>query len=188
MPRNRHAMNEQSDTQAAPTAEGANVDAATEAAAEGVADDTLRALQNEVEEWMNKYLYSVAEMDNVRRRARLDADEARKFANERLMGELLPVLDNFTRALEAAGQAGEGEGLKQGVEMIHRQLSDVLARAGLERIEAVGRAFDPNLHEAIMQVEAQEGQEPHQVVEDLRSGYRLNDRVLRPSLVKVTAG
>ncbi|HTE20785.1 MAG TPA: nucleotide exchange factor GrpE, partial [Armatimonadota bacterium] len=69
---------------------------------------------------------------------------------------------------------------------IHRQLSEVLSRQGLERIEAIGRPFNPHLHEAIMLVEAQVGQEPRQVVEELQAGFRLNDRVLRPTLVKVT--
>jgi molecular chaperone GrpE len=142
----------------------------------------------EGEDWKSKYLYSLAEMDNVRRRARLDAEDARKFANERLVSDLLPVLDNFNRALEAADQGGTLESLRSGVELIHRQLNDILTRAGLERIEAVGQPFDPNLHQAVMQVEPEEGQDAHLVVQELQAGYRLNDRVVRPTLVKVTSG
>ena len=74
------------------------------------------------------------------------------------------------------------------MELIYRRFADVLQRAGLERIEAVDQPFDPNLHEAIMQVEPQEGQQPHHVVEELRPGYKLNERVVRPTLVKVTSG
>jgi len=140
------------------------------------------------EDWKSKYLYSIAEMENVRRRARLDSDEARKFANERLISDLLPVLDNFSRALEAVEQGGTLESLKSGVDLISRQLNDILTRAGLEKIEALGQPFDPNLHQAVAQVEPEEGEEPHQVVAELQAGYKLNDRVVRPTLVKVTSG
>jgi molecular chaperone GrpE len=150
--------------------------------------DRVQQLEAELAEMKDRYLRSLADMDNVRRRARLDVEESRKFANERVLTDLLPVLDNFARALEAADQNANYEALKDGVDLIHRQLTDLVARAGLEKIEAVGQPFDPNLHEAIMQVEPGPDQEPHQVVEELRAGYKLNERVLRPSLVKVTSG
>ncbi|MFN3649316.1 MAG: nucleotide exchange factor GrpE [Armatimonadota bacterium] len=158
------------------------------AAASEAGGDALAAAQAEAADWKDRYLRSLADMDNVRRRARMEAEDARKFANEKVISDLLPVLDNFTRALDAASQTSDLEALRSGVELIHRQLSDALERHGLERIEALGQPFDPNLHEAIMQVEASDGQEPHQVVEELRPGYRLHERVVRPSLVKVTAG
>lgn len=164
---------------AGPGADGGSADGPS-------ASDASQA--SEAEEWKNRYLYSLAEMDNVRRRARLDAEEARKFANERLISDLLPVLDNFGRALAAAEQGGSMESFKSGVDLIHRQFHDVLTRAGLEKIDAEGQPFDPNLHQAVIQVEPEDGQEPHQVVEELQPGYRLNDRVVRPSLVKVTSG
>jgi molecular chaperone GrpE len=148
----------------------------------------VERLRTEAADYKDRYLRAIADMDNVRRRARMDADDAKKFANERLVSELLPVLDNFARALEAAEQSPNFDALKSGVDLIHRQLSEVLTRAGLQRIDAVGQPFDPNLHEAIMQVEPQEGQEPHEVVEELRAGYRFSDRVVRPTLVKVTSG
>jgi molecular chaperone GrpE len=151
-------------------------------------DGRVAELEKELADWKDRCLRAMADMDNVRRRARIEAEEARKYANENLVADLLPVLDNFSRALDAAGQTSSVEALASGVEQIHRQLSEVLARAGLRRIDAVGQPFDPNLHEAILQVEPQEGQEAHQVVEELRPGYRLNDRVVRPSLVKVTSG
>jgi molecular chaperone GrpE len=148
----------------------------------------VERLRAEVADLKDRYLRALADMDNVRKRARLDADDARKFANEGLVSELLPVLDNFARAIEAAEQSPNFEALKSGVDLIHRQLSEVLTRAGLQKIDAMGQPFDPNVHEAIMQVEPQEGQEPHQVVEELRAGYRFSDRVVRPTLVKVTSG
>jgi molecular chaperone GrpE len=154
-------------------------------------DRVLRAeverLEAEVADWRDRALRAAADMENVRRRARLDVEEAHRFASERLITDLLPVLDNFTRALEASDQTQNLEALRSGVEQIHRQLSDLLSRSGVEQIEAVGQPFDPNVHEAIMQVEPEEGQEPNQVVDELRAGYKLSGRVIRPTLVKVTS-
>lgn len=148
----------------------------------------LEAALAERDDWRSKCLYAAAEMDNVRRRARLDADEARRFATERLITDLLPVMDNFSRALDVAAQGGSSEALQDGVGLIHRQLAEALRRAGLQQIEAVGQPFDPNLHEAILQVEPLDGQPPHHVVEELQAGYRLYERVVRPTLVKITSG
>lgn len=172
-----------------PAAEAPSEEAAAGPVEEpGAVGDRVQQLEAEVEDWKKRCLYAVAENDNVRRRARLDAEEARKFATERLVGDLLPVLDNFALALQAAEQNGSAETLKSGVDLIHRQLGEALGRAGLQRVEALGQPFDPNQHEAIMQVEPQDGQEPQQVVEELRAGYRLNERMLRPTLVKITYG
>jgi molecular chaperone GrpE len=146
----------------------------------------IQALEQEVAEWKDRCLRQAAEMENLRHRTRREAEEARRFANERLVLDLLPVLDNFGRALEAAEQTDNVEAFRSGVEQILRQLSDVLDRAGVTRIEAVGQPFDPNQHEAIMQSPAEDGQEPGMVVEELRAGYRLHERVVRPTLVKVT--
>lgn len=152
------------------------------------ADARVAELEQQLNEWKDRCLRQAAEADNLRRRTLREAEDAKRFANERLVSDLLPVLDNFGRALDAAGQTDNFEALKGGVEAIYRMLDDVLSRAGLQRIEAVGQPFDPNLHEAIMQVPADEEHEAGQVVEELRPGYRLNDRVVRPSLVKVTTG
>ena len=151
----------------------------------------LEALRAERDTWKERAdvaLRTAAEADNARRRARQEIEEARKYASEKLITDLLPVVDNFTRALEAAEQNPSVEALKEGVEATHRQLLDALQRVGLSRIEAVGQPFDPNVHEAIMQVAPADGQEANQVVEELRAGYKLHDRVVRPSLVKVTSG
>jgi len=169
----------------AETAPGAAAAPPTARAEEG---DRLAALEAELADARDRWLRAVAEADNVRRRAARDAEDARRYAAEKLVSELLPVLDNLQRALEATEQTATFDALKGGVELIHRQFGEVLARAGVERIEALGQPFDPNLHEAIMQVEPEEGQEPHQVVEEIRAGYRLFDRVIRPTLVKVTSG
>jgi len=145
-------------------------------------------LRSEASEWKDRALRALADIDNIRKRARQEAEDARRYASQSLVEDLLPVLDNFNRALEHVEQNPDPEALRSGVELIHRQLTEVLEKAGLARIEAIGQPFDPNLHEAIMQVEPQEGQAPHEVVEELRAGYRMKDRVVRPTLVKVTSG
>lgn len=184
-------LEEQQDASSEPAAEEEELETADspEAGQETVEPDSARveALEQELTEWKDRCLRQAAEMENLRHRTRREAEDARKFANERLISDLLPVLDNFGRALDAAQQSENNvEAFRSGVEQIHRLLADTLTRAGLTRIEAVGEPFDPNQHEAIMQVPADGDQEPGVVVEELRPGYRLNERVVRPSLVKVT--
>lgn len=140
---------------------------------------------DEAAEYRDLYMRAVAEMENVRRRARLDVQEAHRYAAAELVTRLIPVIDNLNLALEAAQQSGDAEALRKGVELIQKQFMQALEEAGLSTISAAGQQFDPNYHEAIMQAPAQDGQEPGLVLEELRSGYRLHDRVLRPSLVKV---
>lgn len=152
------------------------------------AEARIAALEAELAESKDRLLRTLAEADNIRRRAARDAEDARRFANEKLLSELLPVLDNLQRAIDASTQSENFTALKEGVELTQRQFMDLLDRNGLRKIDAVGAAFDPNLHEAIMQVQPEDGQDAGQVVEELRSGYSLNERVLRPSLVKVTVG
>lgn len=138
------------------------------------------------EEWRDLYVRARADMENIRRRARLDVQDAHRFANERLLTDLLPVLDAFDRAVDAAAQSDDVEALREGIQMIQRQLHDVLQRSGLREIEAAGRPFDPNQHEAVLQTAAGEDEEPGVVAEVLRPGYQVSDRVLRPSMVRVT--
>lgn len=163
--------------------------AATEVSEESTGQaDRISELEAELGEMKDRYLRSLADMENVRRRARLDVEDAHRFGTDKLMTDLLPVLDNMARALATADSAADLEAWKQGVDATRRQLAEALERHGLKRLEAVGQDFDPNRHEAILQVEPGEGQRSHEVVEELRSGYTLHDRVLRPSLVKVTSG
>lgn len=179
------------DEQQNPVTAGADIEAGGEvldAADLTGADLRIVELEAQLNEWKDRCLRQAAEADNLRRRTLREAEDARKFANERLVTDILPVLDNFGRALDAAGQTDNFEALKGGVDQIYRMLDGILSRAGLTRIEAVGQPFDPNLHEAIMQVPADDEHAPDHVVEELRPGYRLNDRVVRPSLVKVTSG
>jgi molecular chaperone GrpE len=173
------------------TAEGNPDPSGTGTGTEMPADDRERiaALEAEVAELKERWLRALAEAENTRRRARLDVEEATLHSAARLMGDLLPVVDNLGLALGAAESLGESdvEAWKQGVEATRRQLLEILGRHGLKPVEALGQQFDPTRHEAIMQVPPQNGQQPGEVVEVLRGGYLLHERVLRPALVKVAA-
>jgi len=126
-----------------------------------------------------------ADFDNYRKRTQKEKVELIKYASERLVGELLPVLDNFDRAVSAAKVNPDFASFSQGVEMILRQLQTALSKEGLKAMEAVGQPFDPNLHEAVLRVASEEHPE-NTVVEELQKGYYLKDKVLRPCMVKVS--
>lgn len=131
-------------------------------------------------------LRTTADFDNYRKRAARERQDAVKFANESLLQKLIPALDNFDMAIAAAAGAKEGtaQSLQTGVNMILLQLRNTLTEAGLEEIDATGKLFDPNFHEAVSQQETNEMPEGH-VVQQLRKGYRLRERLLRPATVIV---
>ena len=118
------------------------------------------------------------------KRHQRDREEAIRFANDRLLKEMIPVLDNLERAVEHADQGDDDQGLLEGVNMTINQFRKVLEDFGVKPINALGEGFDPNLHQAMGQVESQD-QAPNTVVSELQKGYLLNDRLLRPSLVMV---
>jgi molecular chaperone GrpE len=126
-----------------------------------------------------------AEFDNYRKRTQKEKTELIKYASERLVGELLPVLDNFDRAVSAAKVNPDFTSFSQGVEMILRQMQTALSKEGLKAMDAIGQPFDPNLHEAVLRVASDEHPE-NTVVEELQKGYYLKEKVLRPSMVKVS--
>jgi len=143
-----------------------------------------RALKAD-ENW-DRVLRITADLDNFKKRAAREKQEAIKFANEGLLQKLIPILDNFDMALAAVQTAdgGAAQSLQTGVNMIHQQLKNTLAEIGLEELDATGKAFDPNLHEAVSQKETAEAPEG-QVVQQLRKGYKFRDRLLRPASVVV---
>jgi len=145
-------------------------------------DDLRRQLQDN----QDRLLRALAETENVRRRIERTADDRVKYANEGLLRDLLPVLDNFDRALSAARTDGGAATVVEGVELIQRELLRVLERAGLTRYSAVGQPFDPARHEAIARVVSGEAP-PDTVVSETGPGYLLHGRVLRPALVAVAA-
>ncbi len=145
--------------------------------------EALEEKSREAEANYDRYLRARAELDNAKKRAQRDREEYVRYANESLLREILPVLDNFDRALQAARDA-EAPGLVAGVELIHRELLRVLEKFGVTSYTAVGQPFDPEKHDAIMRVETAEAPEMTVVEETLR-GYLFNGRVLRPAAVVV---
>ena len=145
--------------------------------------DELEALRNENEELISTLQRLQADFENFRKRAQRDQEALVARAGERIVKELLPVLDDLERALEAAEQHEEAK-LEEGVRLVHRALSQTLERQGLKEIPTNGR-FDPHVHEALLSQpsEAEEGS----VLEVVQKGYRLGDRVLRPARVVVAA-
>ncbi|MCY7778390.1 nucleotide exchange factor GrpE [Bacillus haynesii] len=164
----------------------------TAAEADAPAEDTqtemlekqLKELQERLEEKENKLLRVQADFENYKRRARLDLEAAEKYRSQRIISDLLPALDNFERALQIEPDNEQTKSLLQGMEMVHRQILEALNNEGVEQIPSVGEQFDPNMHQAVMQVE-DEAYESNAVVEELQKGYKLKDRVIRPSMVKV---
>lgn len=132
----------------------------------------------------DRYLRALAELDNARKRAQRDREEYIRFANESLLRELLPVLDNFDRAIQAARASAEAEAFVAGVELMQRELLRVLEKFGVTAFSAVGELFNPERHEAVARVPTTDHPEMTVVEETLR-GYLLNGRVLRPAMVTV---
>ncbi len=145
----------------------------------------LERKESEAKENYDRFLRQVAELENFKKRMAREKGEAIRYANENLMKDLLPVLDNLERAVDHAQEGGgNGKPLLEGVEMVLKGFLDVLNKYGVTQIPAKGESFDPEKHEAIAQVES-EAYEPNTVVEEHHKGYYLLDRLLRPSLVSV---
>ena len=147
----------------------------------------VERLRAEVAEKQDKVLRTLAEMDNLRRRTQREKDEYVKFANESLLRDLVPVVDNFDRALQAARTTGEAAKVVEGVELIRRELLRILERAGVTRYSALGATFDPTRHEATARVVSTD-HPAGTVIAEITPGYLLNDRVLRAAQVAVAAG
>lgn len=135
-------------------------------------------------EYENRMLRALADMENMRRRFRREQEDLTKYASQKVIEALLPVLDNFERALSADKESLTVDSLLKGVEMVYRQIQQVLEQEGVTPIEAQGKPFDPHFHEAVMRVE-DSNFESGTVVEVLQKGYTYKDRVLRPAMVKV---
>jgi len=152
--------------------------------------EEVKALKAEVEKarhYYDQWARTTADLDNYKKRATRERQDAIRFANEALLERLIPVLDNFDSALAAASTTSAPglESLQKGISMMFQQLKTVLSEAGLEEIDATSKPFDPNWHEALSQqvsAEVPEGQ----VIQQLRKGYKLRDRLLRPAGVVVS--
>ena len=171
-------------TDEAPIQETAPVDETAEGAPEDELQARLLAAEAERDEHLDHLRRLAADFDNYRKRAARDQADLVTRANERLVKELLPVLDDLGRALEAAERHEEAQ-LEDGVKLVHRSLADVLRREGLEEIPTDG-PFDPHVHEALLSQPSE--REEGAVIEALQKGYRLVDRVLRPARVVISQG
>lgn len=164
--------------------DNAGADAGADLTPEAVAE--LKTQAAKAKEHWDALVRTTADFDNFKKRATRERQEAVKFANESLLQKLIPILDTFDMALTAAANAKEGtaQSLQTGVSMILSQFRNTLTEAGLEEVDASGKPFDPNFHEAVSQQETVEVPEGH-VVQQLRKGYKLKERLLRPATVIV---
>lgn len=152
-----------------------------EAGSEGGDAGAKAGMSEEDEAWSEKYTRLMADFQNFRKRTEKEKADVYSFANEKIMTDLLQVMDNFERALEAECQ---DEAYAEGMKMIFKQTTDILKNSGLEEIEAVGHDFDPNFHHAVL-TDSNPEFDSGKVTEVLQKGYKLNGKVIRPAMVKV---
>ncbi|MBE1553701.1 nucleotide exchange factor GrpE [Sporosarcina limicola] len=144
----------------------------------------IEELTIKLQEEENKRLRLLADYDNFKRRASLDKEALQKYRAQNVVTNLMPVLDNFSRALSVEATTEEAQSMMTGIQMVYRTLLDALESEGLVEIEALDKEFDPNFHQAIMT--GKDNDKPSGIIlEDMQKGYMLKDRVLRPSMVKV---
>ena len=134
----------------------------------------------------DKWLRALSDLDNYKKRSQFEREQFVQFANENLITELLPVIDGFNRAMDSAQKSRAGEEMIKGLALIKRQLEDVLKKHGVEEIAALGKPYDANIHEAILQKD--DPAPANVIVEEMQKGYTLNGRVIRPSMVIVSKG
>ena len=155
------------------------------------ADEALVTLQRERDAMKEQFLRAVADFDNYRKRIDRERRELSEYAAADVLLDLLPIIDNFERALEASSPAeaghyggAENDALRRGVELIHKQMLDLLRKRGVVPIEALGADFDPNVHQAVIHEPSDEHREG-EVMQEMQRGYKLGERLLRPAMVKV---
>ena len=166
----------------------ASGEAATEAQPEQPDASTDAAeLRQQRDEYYDRLLRKTAEFDNYRKRTDRERIQLSEAAAADLLTELLPLVDDMERALKADTGSDAGEAVRRGVELIHKQLLDVLRKRGVKPIDALGADFDPHFHMAVSH-EPADGRREGEVVEEFRRGYMLGDRLLRPAMVKVAKG
>jgi molecular chaperone GrpE len=143
-----------------------------------------RALVEERDRLKDQLLRTAADFDNYRKRSRRDIEEAQRRIQEETVREILPVIDNLERAVQATDQAADVTAVAEGVRMVLRGFEDVSSRIGIVRVSALGQRFDPNLHDAVQQVETDQ-HPPGTVVAEILPGYQLRDKLIRPAMVVV---
>jgi molecular chaperone GrpE len=165
--------------------EAVNADNTTTASESQPNDVTIADLEQQLADAHDARLRALADFQNYRRRTDDERESLKGFLLNGVMESLLPIVDNFGRAVESMNASSDIDKLRDGISGIHRQLATVLEKNGVEQIEADGASFDPNFHNAVMRVE-DSGVPADTVVEVLQPGYRIGGRVLRPALVKVS--
>lgn len=153
----------------------------------GTEESALAQLQSDLDRFRDLALRSQADFDNFRKRAIREKEDAVKYSNAGFLERLIPILDNFELGLNAARSSAENSPIIAGMDMVARQLNDFLLGSGVEPVDGEGQHFDPNLHEAVAQ-EASATVPEGDVVRQLRRGYKLRDRLLRPATVVVSKG
>ncbi|MBY8909620.1 nucleotide exchange factor GrpE [Salinicoccus roseus] len=147
-------------------------------------DEEIESLKQQVETEENKYLKLYAEFENFKRRNRQEMETNNKYKHQGMVEDLLPIIDNFERALKIEGDSDSFNSLLKGVEMVYNDLVNTLMKHDVREIESVGQPFDPNYHQAVMTEASDE--DDGIVIEEFQKGYILKDRVIRPSMVKVS--
>ncbi|MBC1363694.1 nucleotide exchange factor GrpE [Listeria welshimeri] len=160
------------------TVEEATADALTEEQAK------ILELENKLDEVENRYLRMQADFENVKKRHIADRDASQKYRSQSLAEDLLPALDSFEKALATTSDQEEVKQILKGMEMVYNQILVAFEKEGIEVIPAVGEQFDPNFHQAVMQ-DSDENAASNEITAELQKGYKLKDRVIRPSMVKV---
>ena len=185
MSKKLHEEQEEKELETNETAEDAEetTEEVSEETAEASAEDRIAALEAELKNEKDKYMRLFAEFDNFRKRTAKEKTEAYGDSAAQTIAEILPALDNFDRALDTPCS---DENFKKGIEMIFTQITDILGKLGVTEIEALGQPFNPNLHNAIKQVESEDG-ESDVICEVFQKGYKLGDRIIRHSMVAVNA-
>jgi molecular chaperone GrpE len=145
----------------------------------------LGQIAEEAEEYKDKYIRALAEMENQRKRLERERIDFQRYANEAFILSILPVMDNFERAIKAAEEVKGAEELTEGIKMIFNQLKEVLEKKGVKPFESLGEKFDPKKHEAFLAIESEE-HEPSTIVDEIEKGYLLGDKVIRPAKVAVS--
>lgn len=148
--------------------------------------EELESARKEASEKHDQYLRVMAEFENFKKRVQKESAESRRYANEELLKAMLPVLDNLERALEHGNSNVEDDPMVEGLRMVQKQFLETLEKFGVSQVEALGKPFDPNFHEAMMQV-ATSDSPPNTVVTEIAKGYLYNDRLIRPAMVGVSA-
>ena len=150
-------------------------------------NEELDKLKGDLENLNNQYIRLAADFDNYRKRQAQERESLLKYGSEKLLKAILPVLDTVERAQKTIDETEDVNILKESYNVVIKQLNDVLQKEGLEVIEAQGKEFDPNLHDAVMRTPSDENNEPNTIIAELQKGYKLGDRVLRAALVNVAS-